>query len=204
MTLAALDTSPHYQFGNRGVYYAIAFSIVGHIVVLMLSPKVSIWNPIARTPQSIEIRARHANPTLPQKSKPEKPLEEIVIKKKRRAHTTRPEQTAPAEVEKAPLPLDLSTKAILRNFGNDESITTDSETLSENGAVVMNKNLLAALNNAERARPIWNSSPTIEAGVDGVSQTEFIQVNDMCFKVELENPLAPISREMWFRVKCPL
>ncbi len=110
-----------------------------------------------------------------------------------------PEQAAPQPpATTSPLlstPLDLSLPPL---------VDPESKAGTDNGATVMNAELLERLQRAPRRTGV---EARVERGASGDYQggswVEFIRTGDACFQVARANPLLSFDYDVWYRVSCP-
>jgi hypothetical protein len=75
---------------------------------------------------------------------------------------------------------------------------------TDNGAVVLDSELLTALNSASVASPIADASTSSEvSSFQGGAWQQLVNINGQCFRVVAANPLEPGSVEMWYPRRCP-
>ncbi len=75
---------------------------------------------------------------------------------------------------------------------------------TDTGAIVMNRDLLKRLEQAKRSTAINDTGPERDrlSSYDAGAWMDMVKIDNRCFQILRENPLDPISREKWYRVKC--
>ena len=101
-------------------------------------------------------------------------------------------------------PLKLDSATISRVIAGLIAESPDTDSLSDNGAVVLDSQLLARLNSAERQVALLEEPAALTAGSDfsGGSWSEYVVIDGACFRVSTANPLDPVPRDTWHRVQC--
>jgi len=74
--------------------------------------------------------------------------------------------------------------------------------LTANGAVVMDGELLKALNENKAPAPISNTDTSFILNAAGSGQTHFMKIGEKCFRVVEADPLDSGSVESWWPVRC--
>jgi len=207
MTSVAIFETAHYEFDRRVILLAISLSIAAHFAFLATRPDwLSIWSsPVAESRSvSVQIQATPELPVATDRSPVSRDTREVVPRERAPRDSAVPPAVEPAERHNTTQPpLDLDTEAMLSELLLHEGAGGDDRLYSDNGAVVMNRELREFINRAPRASLGALPESTLGGGMDGVTPTQFFRMGDACFQVQSANPLEPISHEMWFRIACP-
>lgn len=200
----AADTA--FLIDRRRIYYAIVVSVCVHLIAYQFLAQLQGGLPILSTKKVHPIfRLRIAIDSKPHKNTlKNQVLNELSISSNRK--TSQP-TALPSEKPKTgtlPRKLDISRdtlKAAIRDLSNEPD---PPKVRSENGATVMDAELLKLLNRATRRQGVVADDLISEFGssFSGGTWTDFVKLGDKCFRVVRSNPLDPVPREMWYGVKC--
>lgn len=107
---------------------------------------------------------------------------------------TAPQTPSPALPDES-VPLDLSLP---------EFIEPGAKATTDNGATVMNAELLQRLQRAPRRTGVEAQVERQASGdFQGGSWVEFVRTGDACFQVARANSLLSFDYDVWYRVACP-
>ena len=186
---------------------AAALSLLFHAWVLSQLPALPASAP--GLGESVELRASYSRPrpatsTLPTVNAPR----EAVVRAPRRDRQALPAERMtvpdlPAPAVARPLQLSPDTlREIAREFNAGQS---QAPAALPSGAVVLDSALVEQLNRRRRtANVVELGEQHADAGRFAAGTwSDFVEFDGMCFRVMRSDPLDPLSREAWYRERCP-
>ena len=205
MSINPIQADIAFTINRRGIYYAIAISLCAHIVAYY----VLYWPPALpsyatrKVPPPMRVHIRRVGESS--RITPEAHvLKEVSVLSNRLPDLTTRSSVKMQEPLTAPQKLRIDSESIRSAIGNLDNTKIAEKGLSGNGAIVINADLLALLNQSERRKGIVADDQLAKADstFSGGQWTDFLRMGDKCFRVTQGNPLDSIPQEMWYRVKC--
>lgn len=202
MSINSIADETAFTIDRRGIYHAIIASFCVHLAALhFLSQLPAPHKAPATQKVSSSVRVQLTVPRKPPARTAETQyLSEIPVLSRRRTVAS-PKSAKMSKVPEKLLIAQESLEAAIRNTNEADS---DWNGLSDNGAIVFSRELLAKLNQSERHLGIMADGhlPDTDSSFSGGSWTDYIRIGNTCFRVIQANPQEPISRETWYRIKC--
>lgn len=200
----AVDTA--FTINRRGIYYTIVFSLCAHLTALyfLTQPGSAVEVRESRKPsQPLRVQIAQSRRDMRAKTEQEQ-LKEITVTAIQKKGGAAIVSTGPREVSVLAPRLRIDSESV-RTAIRLLDIDQDSpQGISENGAVVLNSELLRQLNQSSRSEPgiADNDIASVHSSFSGGSWTDHIRLGDSCFRVTQADPLDPVSQETWYRIKC--
>ncbi|RLA40534.1 MAG: hypothetical protein DRR42_25765 [Gammaproteobacteria bacterium] len=200
----AVDTA--FTFDRRGIYYTTIASLCVHFIAYYLlslsqgySPPLSVRE--VHSPIRVQIAVLRKPPLNTQ---PAQSLEELSVLSSRKPPPSIALSPQRPKTRTAPQKLRIDNESIAAAIRGLNAAHGPLEFFSENGAIVVNADLLKTLNQSERRQGIvaGNQFRDFDSSFSGGVWSDFVQMGDRCFRVVHANPLESMSREMWYRTKC--
>jgi hypothetical protein len=194
-----------FTINRRGIYYAMAMSLCVHIVAyyVLYWPLAlpSYTTPKMPPPMRVQIRRAGESSRITHEAHV---LKEVSVLSNRLPDLT---TTSTSKIQKpltAPQKPRIDSESIRSAIGNLDNTKIAEKGLSGNGAIVINAELLALLNQSERRKGIVadDQLAKVDSTFSGGQWTDFLRMGDKCFRVTQGNPFYSIPQEMWYRVKC--
>lgn len=198
------DDTPRFQ--HRAVGWALLLSLLLHALLVLYLDVNLEWGgrdaPAATSFSTLELRVRAPSAVDPRPS-----VEPVAAPATTTlAPVTEVEPVPPqTETPEQSLPKTLRPGLILdlQDVLPDTPEPGAPETITDNGATVMNSELFTLLQDAERRS---GYVPGAEGGhaveFQGGAWVDFVRDGDRCFRVVRADPLEPGSHDMWYRVSC--
>ncbi len=187
--------------GSRKVLRWLLVSLLAHAALVawyQMQPAAPVVTaPIPRASLELTLSRPPAPPNAMEELSPE-----ALPRPNVGAPLTAP-KSAPA-IEPAPLEQQPRAPGLRLDLSLPELGTPDPGAATENGAIVMNPELLDVLRAAPRrsgveARVERDPSGEFQAG----AWVEYYRDGDACFRVQRANALAAFDYDVWYRVACP-
>ena len=191
---------------NSVISWAVALSALLHGVLLVYLDPFAIWRPDALEAEPvfppIEVQLRALIPE-PVDSEAKLSTEVPPPPEPPTAYSPSPVTPVPAPAPST-VPAPAATLRLdVPGPGSVSEQDAPASGLTDNGAVVMQPELLSALRNAERRS---GYTPGSEGGAGTEFEAghwlEYIRDGNRCFKVVRADPLQTGSHDMWYRIKC--